>query len=474
MIGFWARYELLRMGRDRGGLLLLVLSLSLTLTSALDSGLRVRDFEANRSDAARTDREVWVGQGSVNPHSAAHFSRYAFRPVPPLAAFDAGMLDFAGSAVWLEAHHQNPPTLRRADHVGWTSPFAAPTPAWVVHVLGTFALGTLLHGAVARERERGTLALLASLDVNPLDLGMAKLMASLFGVAAFAGVSVLGAVGLAGFVSALTFPLAHVSLLVVAHVLAFSGISFFFLFISASARSERAAFAGTGAAWLAMAVLLPVVAARLGAELHPTPAPGDLHAEIVLRAQDAFWENAGAREAATKQLERRILAETGGDSLEALGFNRSAVELQAHEIFANGVYDEIFGGLAEKHRAQDGVMRWLSLASPVLALSRISSSLSGTNLEAQLDFASKAEVHRRRIIEKLNDDMMRHAGAEDYAYRADASLWERIEDFDPSPRPLVASLSDTRFEWAVLVAWCLLLPAAVLRALRRSVLGDPA
>ena len=42
-------------------------------------------------DARVADTEVFNAQGTKNPHSAAHFSRMAHKPVAPLSAFDPGV-----------------------------------------------------------------------------------------------------------------------------------------------------------------------------------------------------------------------------------------------------------------------------------------------------------------------------------------------------------------------------------------------
>ena len=65
--------------------------------------------------AQAEDARVWVSQGALNPHSAAHFGRYLFKPVGPLAFVDEGINPYAGSSVYLEAHVQTPARARPAD-----------------------------------------------------------------------------------------------------------------------------------------------------------------------------------------------------------------------------------------------------------------------------------------------------------------------------------------------------------------------
>ena len=113
MIGAIWHKELTEYRRDRRALALAIVLFALLLAAALDGWNRAAADAQTRAAAQATDREVWTEQGENNPHGAAHFSRYAFRDTPTLAAFDPGVFDYAGAAFWMEAHTQNPTTLRR-------------------------------------------------------------------------------------------------------------------------------------------------------------------------------------------------------------------------------------------------------------------------------------------------------------------------------------------------------------------------
>ena len=58
--------------------------------------------------------EHWETQGEKNPHSAAHYGVYAFKPRLALSFVDEGVDSFTGTSVWLEAHRQNDFLLRPA------------------------------------------------------------------------------------------------------------------------------------------------------------------------------------------------------------------------------------------------------------------------------------------------------------------------------------------------------------------------
>jgi ABC-2 type transport system permease protein len=96
--------EMVRDGRLRAaGLIVLVL-----LSAALLLGWRnYRNIDAQHKSAQQATRQQWLGQGRKNPHSAAHYGVYAFKPKTPLSLVDPGTDPFTGVAVWLEAHKQN-------------------------------------------------------------------------------------------------------------------------------------------------------------------------------------------------------------------------------------------------------------------------------------------------------------------------------------------------------------------------------
>jgi ABC-2 type transport system permease protein len=156
MIAYLAGLELRSRFRARGVLTLGLLLVALLGLSTWIGVQRVQTFEAERAAASAADRSIWVGQGADNPHAAAHFSRYAFKPIPTLGLFDPGALDTAGVAVWMEGHYQNPAQFRRIEDAPLGLRVAQFSPAWVLVLLGSLAIIVALHGIIAGEREDGT------------------------------------------------------------------------------------------------------------------------------------------------------------------------------------------------------------------------------------------------------------------------------------------------------------------------------
>ncbi|MEM7482014.1 MAG: ABC transporter permease subunit [Acidobacteriota bacterium] len=445
--------ELLQHRRNRRFGILGVLAIALVAVAAVDGWNRAQEAARHREAAVAADREVWVEQGENNPHGAAHFARYAFRPTPALGAFDSGISDYAGSAVWLEAHYQNPATLRRAEDVGARAPFTTLDPAWAVRVLGSLALAVLLFASIAGEREAGTLRSLLTQGVRPGTLVAVKAVAALLVVLALVGVAFAVAL-LPGVVAGAPLDLPRVLLLGASYTLGLAAFAFSCIALSATATSRGAALTTVGSFWVVVTLVLPMFAGQLSGSLSDTPDGSALNRAIFDEAQAPFWAGE-AGPPAIRAFEEEIADRYGAASFEELGFDRAGMELQAHEEFANAVYDRLFGELYAAQRGQASVLRAAAWFSPLLALQRVSSGLSGTDLSAQLAFAAEAESHRRKMVELLNRDMMEQGGGAGFTYMADRSLWERTPDF-AGVLPRTPTVVGTYWpEFAVLLAWAI-------------------
>ena len=102
----------LRDGRVLAGGLGLFL---LGLVALLSAGAHYEALSRERVAAQAVVAQQWREQGEKNPHSAAHYGLYAFRPALPLAFFDPGVSSYEGVSIWLEAHKRNFATGRPAD-----------------------------------------------------------------------------------------------------------------------------------------------------------------------------------------------------------------------------------------------------------------------------------------------------------------------------------------------------------------------
>ncbi len=459
-----ARKDALELRRDRRLVLAVLFTVLLAVAAVLATSARVADYERDRAVAAAMERQSWLNQGPRDPHSAAHFAQWAFRPVTAPALLDPGTLPHAGSAIWLEAHARNPAAFRPAeDRVGALDlgEFSA---AWVLQTLAPLLVLVLAAGTVARERERGTLRLLLAsgapgdtlVRAKAAGLGraVALIMAPLLIVAAAAVALAPGGTTLDDLARAVLWCVGHGVLLAIA-VLA--GVA-----ISARARSTAAALALGVGLWVVAVPLAPRAAASLAEALHPTPS-GETFWASAQREIEAGFDGSGTAEQRDAALRSGLLRRYGVSRVEDLPISFRGASLDANERFGNRVFERRWVALDAVGQRQRAVMRLASVVTPAVAMQNVSAALAGTdNLHAR-DFARQAEAERQRVVNALNRDLMLN-GAGQANYRADARLWRTLQPFEPRPVSVAQALREVWPDLLILGGWLLATGLLVRRA----------
>lgn len=424
------------------------------------------NHEARRALAAAqaAEAEVWLDQGKKNPHSAAHFGRYAFKPKSALAGLDPGLNAYLGTAVWLEAHWQDPFQLRPAEDRTAVQRFGELNAAWIFQRLVPLFIILLVFAAIAGERERGTLEQLLSLGLSrpvllfgkTLGLGGALALvlvpAALLGVAAsMAGGAPQEALG------ALVLAAAYGVYCAVFLALA--------LAVSVVAPSSRVALSVLFGFWILSTVLVPRLAADLAEREFPIPTARAFYAAIA-EDQERGMPGMGNAQERREQLQRSVLEQYGVESLEDLPVNYAGLALQASEEHANLVFDHHFGELWRRYAEQERVHLLASVASPLLAVRAVSMAVAETGLAHHRHFAAAAESHRRELVRFLNQDMTENAGDNSFGYLANEDLWAEAPVFQYRAPSLAATLSAQKPAFGILALWLLAAVLAVLGAAR--------
>ncbi|ODS52086.1 MAG: hypothetical protein ABS36_18190 [Acidobacteria bacterium SCN 69-37] len=332
---------------------------------------------AEHAEAQRATREQWVNQPAKNPHSAAHYGIYAFRPQSPLAAVDPGVDPYVGVAAWLEAHRQNEFRFRPAADRADVQRFGDLTGAFVLQTLLPLVVIMLAFGSVAGEREAGTLRQVLSVGVSPVRLMMGKVA----GVSAVLAVAVVPAVIAGG----LAIRWAHVTrvwdhdmgrtAVLMAVYLAWALLWVVLaLVVSVWARTTRTALVVLLAIWMGWVIVAPRLASEVAARLYATPS--------AVAFERAIDEDLADRTALDRQLDQRrreAYAAHGVSSDADLPFAFAGISLQESEEHANVVYDRHFGRLHETFERQNAVTRLAGVVVPSLAVRALSMGLAGTD-----------------------------------------------------------------------------------------------
>ncbi len=339
--------ELLQYRRDGRIMAVLLITLALGLAAAFNGWSNVENLQRERQAAVESDRQTWDTQGKKNPHTAAHFSRYAFQPTSSLAVFDPSLKDFMGSAIWLEAHYRDPATLRAVEDAVEIQRFARLTPAWILQVFAPLLAILLAFAGIAAERERGTLRQVMSSGVPPQQLFIGKAIAALCVIALLAP-SVIAAVVLAANANdEVGLPGAGLRLtgIVVAYALYIAAFTFAAIGISARVAKSKTALVVLVGFWAASVIFVPRLASDVGSSLSPAPVAADFEARLSSESSGPFWGSSDEAQQRRANIEAEVLAQYGVDKIEDLPINYDGYLLQESEEFANGVFDRMYDEL---------------------------------------------------------------------------------------------------------------------------------
>lgn len=439
---------------------------------ALFTGIRYYLTTTKASEAAQTaSYNQWLAQGKKNPHGAAHYGFYAFKPLSPMAVIDKGMEGYLGQAVWLEAHNQNEAKEREATDAGSIVRFGYLSVGFLFQFLLPLAILLIGFNAFSKEREWGTLPLLLSSEMGVAQLLKGKAMA-LYRVALLLFLPMLF-LSCAAMLFAAGF---NAWLAVLPQFLLFSLLSLLYLavwvllslYVSTFARQSSVALVALLGFWVAGAFFVPRMGGVLAKAFHPTPSSFAFSHAVRLDNELGLDRKTPAS-LRQKRFEDSLLKRYAVDSLSKLPLNIRGLNLKRGEDYGYLIFEKNYGGLEETYRQQSGVMNWLNLLSPAQAARSISAGLSGTDMAKQTHFAALAEEHRRLIAATMNEDIAANSvGIENY--EVEPSLWKKVPPFRYREASLTQVLEPQAVPILSLLLWCGLL-AFLLKRRAKKITG---
>ena len=472
MIREIASKDLLTSRRESLLIVLSAVCVALLVAGTFIGMQRDAEFARERTAAELVDRSVWLNQGERNPHSAAHFSRYAFRSSSPLALLDPGIGDYAGTALWMEAHFQNPAEFRRAEDSGELARSVQLSPATLFLVALPLLVFVAMYASIAGEREDGTLRQLIASGMRGRAFFLGKLVGGLrLVLPVFLVLYVAIAAMALATASAPIEPdtIARAASLLALYTLYLVACVAIALCVSALLRTRQAALLALICVWALMTVLAPRLATDLGRSLYPSPDARVVTAQLEA-ASSTYSTDPDGQEA----VRQSVLDEYGVSAVEDLPIAYNAYVLQKAEEASFPEFERVFGSIAERHAEQNNVARALTLLTPLVPATNLSRGFAGTDLVHQNHFANAAEAHRRSMIRMLNEDYMYNSGAAGAAYTAGREVWEQFEDFSYRPLTLGQAWRLYLTDAILLLVWAVAAVGAAYLLVRRAFRGEGA
>lgn len=446
--------EQLRDGRFRWTALI-VLAL---LVAALGLGWKNYSTVQREREAAQTEsRRSWEDQGDRNPHSAAHFGVYAFRPKQPLSLVDSGLDNFTGSFIWVEAHYQNPARGRPVEDATALQRFGELTAAGVLQLLLPLLIVFLLFDAFAGERASGTLRQILSLGVPRSHLVFGKMVGTLSALLLLLiPATVVGvlALALASGHENLLSSLPRFLLMCLGYLLYFGAFIGVALTVSALASSIRLALIVLLGFWVFAVLVAPRLAGDVAERVYKTPTAAEFWAKYDKDIKEGIDGHDTANKR-TKELEQKLLAEYRVEKKEDLPINFNGIALNAGEQFASEIFDKHYGELWRTYYAQESLQKAAGVFSPFAPARFFSMGMAGTDLAHNEHFTGAVEQYRRDLNRFLNIYFAENSKTADgYNYYASREVWERSPEFNYSAPDAGWAFSRQIWNFVLLFFWC--------------------
>lgn len=469
-----ARKEFLEIVRDGRFRWMAALMALLLLTAMLSGWQQFSRYQAIQAAAQGATNRQWLEQGDKNPHSAAHYGNYAFKPLGPLAFFDNGITSYAGTAVFMEAHKQNFAIARPATDSSAIARFGELNGAMILQLLLPLLIIFLGFTAFAGERESGTLRQLMSMGVSRSSLLWGKaagiaaaVLAILLPCLAVAAVA-LAATGLAspGGGVGTRVMLAGVAYLAYAAIFLFLALT-----VSAWARSSRSALMVLVGFWAFSAFLMPKAAAEVSRLAIPSPAFGSFMA--AMKAHQKRGIDGISPRVRLAEYRDELFRRYGVKRIADLPVYWTAMSMQKLEELDHPVFEQHYGSVREQYAAQLQLQDRMGLLAPLLPLRSISMALSGTDLVEHNKFMADAEAFRRGMVARMNSYLSKAAAnlnavndATNYMI-ANEEVFAIVPPFRYEPPALGGVIASQAGNFARLAGWLVAAIALALVAVRR-------
>ncbi|MEC3906641.1 DUF3526 domain-containing protein [Tamlana sp. 2201CG12-4] len=445
--------EIFRDGRFKFSALLVIVLISVAIvigSSQYKSTSKQYDISQN------SEREVWDNQGEKNPHSAAHFGTYVFKPKNALALLDQGVDKFEGISIFLEAHSRNEAQYSAAGDQTELSRFGELSPEFILLFVIPLLIIIIGYNSFTKEKEGGTDVLLKSQGISNLKLTIAKLIAVYSPVFIICTALFLTAgIILSSLANYGSFSWSKLLSLYTTYLLYYLVFTQIVLLISALAKRSGIALVSALSFWILSCFIAPKVAANIAEVKYPYPTKQ----EFTNNLEDAkkgglSGHNPWSKEA--KDLEDKLLKEHNVNHISELPFNFSGYIMQKGEEHEAEVYFKAYSKLKEQFSNQTNTYKTMAFISPFLPTRFLSMGIAGTDYESHMSFAEAAEDYRIQTQKFLNDNNMNNSKYGERGYKADADFWKTLPKFSYASSSLDAILQLQKTNIVALMLWTLI------------------
>ena len=403
-----------------------------------------------RNEAQKHVRKQWESLEAMNPHSAAHYGSYAFKPLNILNSMDSGINDLTGNVIKLEGHVQNEIVYSEAAQTLSISKFGKLKSSLILQYVIPLFLIFLAYGSMSSEKETQRIKLLVFQGISLTKLTYAKSLSIwMYGLLLLAIT-----VTIQSMINTIEPEVSNrLMLIIISYGFYYYIISSLAAYFSATLKNNTSALSSILAIWIMWTIFLPKIWGNTVEKIHPLPSRQNFKTTMKEDRSKGI-DGHNPRDKRRENLKVKVLAEYGVDSLKNLPINFDGIVMQEDEEYGNRVWDKHFGNNYNILRKQKYLYQLSGFLNPFASLQSASMGFCGTDMIHHLDFLRKSEDYRRYLIKTLNDA---HAfgGSKtgDWKWTVDSAFFKSVEGFTYATPKIKEKINYYFMDLATLLWW---------------------
>ncbi len=404
-------------------------------------------------------RAQWESIDAMNPHGAAHYGTYVFKPSNLLSSLDEGVRSVTGNVLRVEGHVQNEMVHSEASQMQSVSKFGKLKSSLLLQYILPLVLVFLAFHSVSKEKQSGRLKSLVLQGAKPSSIVWAKTISVwLYGLVLLSlTVLTYALFNLPSISAEIT---SRTLLFYLSYALYYFILSGLTVFFSARWQNPTVALTAMLGIWIVWTIFLPNIFMTSVEKWHELPSREEFKTAM-REDRSKGIDGHNPADARGKELEDQILKEYGVDSLSQLPINFDGIRMQADEEYGNKVWDKHFGHLRNVLARQKQSYQMAGIIDPFISLQNASMGFSGSDNLHHQEFLLQVESYRRDFIKMLND---KHAygGSKtgDWSWKADNAFFKSVPDFAYQPTAMASVFPNYLADLILLACWTVF--AAVL------------
>jgi len=403
-----------------------------------------------QTKAQKHVRKQWESLEAMNPHRAAHYGSYAFKPINVLNSMDSGINDITGNVIKLEGHVQNEIVYSEASQSLSISKFGKLKSSLLLQYVIPLFLIFLAYGSLINEKETQRLKLLIFQGISINKLTFAKSLSIWFYGLFLLGITIV-IQSLFGENNLDIYK--RLILIIISYGIYYYVIVSLATYFSALFKNNISALSSILAVWIIWTIFLPKIWGNTVEKVYPLPTRQEFKT-IMKEERSKGIDGHNPTDKRREELKGKYLAEYEVDSLKNLPINFDGIVMQEDEEYGNIVWDKHFGSNYNILQKQKFLYQISGFLNPYASLQSLSMGLCATDMIHHLDFLKKSEEYRRYLIKTLND---KHAygGSRtgDWKWTVDSTFFKSVDDFSYNTPKIENQIKHYYIDLVCLLFW---------------------